>query len=191
MTFWCVGRNYSEHAKELGNPLPTQPLIFAKSEGTLQKGQELLIPEFVKSFHHELEIVLLLGNDLEFSHWTLGLDFTDRETQNHLKSKGEPWELCKAFKGSSALGPWQKLESADELQSFQFQLFVNEQLRQTGWVRDMIFPPLKLLSYLKKHFPLQAGDAVFTGTPSGVAALKSGDRVKAQSGELTVPWSLR
>jgi 2-keto-4-pentenoate hydratase/2-oxohepta-3-ene-1,7-dioic acid hydratase in catechol pathway len=191
MTFWCVGRNYSEHAKELGNTIPDRPLIFSKSRGTLQKNSELVIDPHVQSFHHELEIVLLLNKDLEISHWTLGLDFTDRTTQNELKSKGEPWELCKSFKGSTALGPWQKLANLDDLNSFQFQLEVNDQIRQRGHVKDMIFPPLILLSYLKKHFPMEAGDAVFTGTPAGVAALKSGDRVKAQSGELTVLWTLR
>lgn len=191
MTFWCVGRNYSDHAKELGNDIPSRPLIFSKSSGTLQKSSELFIDSSVLSFHHEIEIVLRLDNNLNASHWTLGLDFTDRATQNELKNKGEPWELCKSFKGSTALGPWQKLTDIDHLNSFQFQLEVNGQIKQKGQVKDMIFPPLILLSYLKKHFPLEPGDAVFTGTPSGVAALKSGDRVKAQSGELTVLWTLR
>lgn len=191
MTFWCVGRNYSEHAKELGNALPEQPLIFAKSAGTLQKSSELFISESVQSFHYELELVLLLDQNLEASHWTLGLDFTDRTTQNQLKSKGEPWELAKSFKGSTALGPWQKLQNLNQLNSFQFQLEVNGEIKQKASVSDMIFSPLILLNYLKKHFPLQGGDAIFTGTPSGVGPLKSGDRVKAQSGELTVLWSLR
>lgn len=191
MTFWCVGRNYSEHAKELGNEIPARPLIFSKSSGTLQKNSALTIDATVKSFHHELEIVLLLNKDLEASHWTLGLDFTDRTTQNELKNKGEPWELCKSFKGSTALGPWQNLAHLNDLNSFQFHLEVNNQVRQKGHVKDMIFSPLILLNYLKKHFPLEPGDAVFTGTPSGVGELKSGDRVKAQSGELTVLWTLR
>ncbi len=189
--FWCVGRNYKDHTLELNNPIPKKPLIFLKSGACEQQGPQILLSPHCQDVHHEIEIVLLLNKDLKPSHWTLGLDLTDRKTQTELKSKGEPWELCKSFKGSAVLGPWQKLNHLDELENRKFHLEVNEVIRQTGHSKDMIFPFDGLLNYLQTHFPLQENDAVFTGTPAGVGPLVAGDRVKAQSGELTVTWTVR
>jgi fumarylpyruvate hydrolase len=189
--FWCVGRNYKDHALELNNPIPSKPLIFLKSGACVQQGPQILLSPHCQDVHHEIEIVLLLNKDLKPSHWTLGLDLTDRKTQSELKAKGEPWELCKSFKGSAVLGPWQKINSLQEVENREFKLEVNDVCRQTGNTKDMIFSFHGLLNYLQNHFPLVENDAVFTGTPAGVGPLLSGDRVKAQSGELTVPWTVR
>jgi len=189
--YWCIGRNFSEHAHELGNPVPEKPLIFLKSGGCLQSGPELTFPDFCNEVHHELEIVVLLGAQLEPTHWTLGLDLTERRLQNELKQLGQPWELCKSFKGAVALGPWQPLASVQALETMEFTLAVNGQVRQSGRAENMIFPFPKLLQYLSTRFPIAAGDAIFTGTPSGVGPLKSGDKLTAQCGQLTVNWSVR
>jgi fumarylpyruvate hydrolase len=189
--FWCVGRNYAEHAKELGNSVPSEPLIFSKSAACQNSTQEIFWPSFCGDIHHEIEIVLLLGSDLRISHWTLGLDLTDRSAQNRLKSLGSPWELAKSFQGSAVLGPWQKWTDFDFLKDKEFTLSVNEEIRQRGQMQHMIFKPQDLLEYIGKRFPLVAGDAVFTGTPSGVGPLKSKDRVKAQMAELTLTWTVR
>lgn len=189
--FWCVGRNYSEHAKELGNAVPDKPLIFLKSGASLQQGSEISFPSYCQDIHHELEIVVLLGKDLKPTHWTLGLDLTERTIQSELKKQGQPWELAKTFKGAAVLGPWQPLESAKNLESMEFRLDVNGTSRQVGHTRDMIFSFPVLMEYLTARFPVSEGDAVFTGTPSGVGPLKSGDKLVASSGQLTVNWSVR
>jgi 2-keto-4-pentenoate hydratase/2-oxohepta-3-ene-1,7-dioic acid hydratase in catechol pathway len=189
--FWCVGRNYRDHAIELNNPVPSKPLIFLKSGACEQVGPQILLSPHCQDVHHELEIVLLLNKELKPSHWTLGLDLTDRKTQSELKSKGEPWELCKSFKGSAVLGPWQKLHKMQDIENREFKLEINEVPKQIGNTKDMIFPFGGLLNYLQTHFPLSENDAVFTGTPAGVGPLVAGDRVKAQSGELTVTWTVR
>lgn len=189
--FWCVGRNYVEHAKELGNPLPSEPLIFSKSGACLQTGPEIVLSKFCKSVHHELEVVLLLGHKLQITHWTLGLDLTDRVQQTILKKSGSPWELAKSFHGSAVLGPWQKWTGSATLENTPFTLKVNQDLRQVGQMKDMIFKPEFLVNYLQERFPLIENDAIFTGTPSGVGPLQTGDQVIAQCGELTLEWSVR
>jgi len=190
--YWCVGRNYSEHAQELGNAIPEKPLIFLKSGRSYQSGPELNFPSFCQEVHHELEVVLLLGKNLQPTHWTLGLDLTERKIQNELKAKGHPWELSKTFPGATVLGPWQKLTSLETLQSLEFSLEVNGKTQQKGQVSQMVFSIPELLSYITGHFPVGEGDAIFTGTPSGVGPLKSGDRLLAKSSsQLTVEWSIR
>lgn len=189
--FWCVGRNYVEHAKELNNPIPQAPLIFSKSAACLQTSKELSWPETCRDIHHEIEIVLLLGKDLSITHWTLGLDLTDREAQNELKKTGSPWELAKSFQGSAVLGPWQPWPGYEAMKNREFSLEVNHELRQKGQMKYMIFQPQELLNYLRKRFPIVENDALFTGTPSGVGPLKSGDQLIARSGELTLEWSVR
>lgn len=188
--YWCIGRNFSEHARELGNPIPEKPLIFLKSGDCLQQGPELVFPDFCNEVHHELEVVLYLGAKLIPTYWTLGLDLTERKIQNELKQLGQPWELAKSFKGAVALGPWQAITS-DTLSNLEFSLEVNGLPRQNGRLCDHIFPYPKLIEYLAARFPVSEGDALFTGTPSGVGRLKSRDKLVARAGQLTVEWSIR
>ena len=189
--YWCIGRNFSEHAAELGNPVPEKPLIFLKSGGCLQAGPELSFPDFCNEVHHELEIVLLLGENLIPTHWTLGLDLTERKIQNELKQMGQPWELCKSFKGAVALAPWEKLAQLQDIENLEFTLSINGMLKQRGSVANMIFKFDKLIQYLNDRFPIAPGDAIFTGTPSGVGPLKSGDILDASAGTLKIQWKIK
>jgi acylpyruvate hydrolase len=189
--FWCIGRNFSDHAVELGNPVPEKPLIFLKSGGCVQMGPELSFPSFCSEVHHELEIVLLLGKDLAPTHWTLGLDLTERKIQNELKQMGQPWELAKSFKGAVTLGPWQTLTDIKTLDTLEFSLEINGIQRQHGFVAHMIFNFDKLIQYLNDRFPLSPGDALFTGTPAGVGPLKSGDILVATAGDLKIQWNIK
>lgn len=189
--FWCVGRNFSDHAAELGNPVPEKPLIFLKSGGCLQPTPELSFPSFCDEIHHEIEIVLFMGKDLIPSHWTLGLDLTERKIQNELKQMGQPWELCKSFIGAAALGPWQELTDLAQLENLEFTLSINGVQKQRGLASNMIFKFDKLIQYLKDHFPLAPGDAIFTGSPAGVGPLKSGDLLDAAADSFKTQWKIK
>lgn len=189
--FWCVGRNFSDHAAELGNPVPEKPLIFLKSGGCLQTTAELSFPTFCDEVHHEIEIVLLLGENLIPTHWTLGLDLTERKIQNELKQMGQPWELCKSFTGAAALGPWQEVTDLSKLENLEFTLSINGLQKQRGLASDMIFKFDKLIQYLNEHFPLAPGDAIFTGSPSGVGPLRSKDSLKATADSLIIHWKIK
>lgn len=189
--YWCIGRNFYDHAVELGNRVPEKPLIFLKSGGCLQTGPELIFPPFCSQIHHELEIVLFLGNSLVPSHWTLGLDLTERKIQNELKQMGQPWELSKSFKGAVALGPWQTFTNINDYSSLEFTLQINGIQKQRGGIAQMIFGFDKLIHYLNDRFPVAPGDAVFTGTPAGVGPIKSGDVLDATAGTLQVQWKVK
>lgn len=189
--FWCIGRNFSDHATELGNPIPEKPLIFLKSAGCVQPGPELSFPSFCYEIHHELEIVLFLGEGLKPTHWTLGLDLTERRIQNELKQMGQPWELSKSFKGAAALGTWNPITDLKELDTLEFSLNVNGYQKQHGSVTQMIFKFEKLIQYLAERFPVAPGDAIFTGTPSGVGPLKSGDVLEGTAGNFKVQWKIK
>lgn len=188
--YWCIGRNFKDHASELGNPVPEKPLIFLKSGGCLQEGETLKFPPFCNEVHHELEVVLLLGEGLKPTHWTLGLDLTERRIQNELKQLGQPWELCKSFKGAAVLGPWQQLTSLRELDSLEFYLKLNGREVQHGRINEMIFNFERLIQYLSDRFPVVPGDGIFTGTPSGVGPLHSGDILEAVAGSLQIQWKI-
>ena len=167
------------------------PLIFLKSGGCLQSGQELTFPAFCDEVHHELELVLLLGEKLNPKYWTLGLDLTERKIQKELKQMGQPWELSKSFKGAAALGPWQSLKNIQELNEMEFTLNVNGIQKQHGYASKMIFSFDKLIKYLDERFPIRPGDAIFTGTPAGVGVLKPGDVLDAEAGPLKVQWKVK
>lgn len=189
--YWCIGRNFSDHAAELGNPVPEKPLIFLKSGGCLQPGPDLSFPPFCHEVHHELEIVLLLGEGLKPTHWTLGLDLTERKIQNELKQMGQPWELAKSFKGAVALGTWNPIQNMEDLNNLEFTLVINGFQKQQGSATQMIFKFDRLIQYLSERFPVAPGDAVFTGTPSGVGPLKSGDVLDASAGDFKVRWKIK
>jgi acylpyruvate hydrolase len=190
MTFWCVGRNYRDHAKELNNPIPVKPLIFIKPEGALSATPELQLPGDCGEIHHECELAVKLGEGLKPSGLALALDLTARTVQDELKKKGEPWTLAKAFIGSCPMSA--EIPFPADFTDLQFQFFKNSQLVQKGSVSDMIFSLPVLVEYLRKHFPILPGDWILTGTPAGVGPLKSGDQLKAQiPGKLEVSWVVR
>lgn len=200
MKIICIGRNYAEHAKELKNEIPTEPVFFMKPDTALLKEEDFYMPDFTKDLHHEIELVLKitkLGKHIEeqFAHKYyddigLGIDFTARDLQAKAKEKGLPWEKAKAFDNSAPIGkfiPKKDLDSGN----IQFELKVNGETRQIGNSKDLIFSFDKIISYVSKFVTLKVGDLIYTGTPEGVGAVKIGDHleglINGQSGlKLTV-----
>lgn len=193
---WAVGRNYEEHAKELGNAPSTAgspPLIFLKSAGTVvANSREVTLPSWSTDIHHEVEIALRLklasDGQIEVDAFTIALDLTARDAQTQLKKNGQPWTLAKSFKDSCPLGDWvsaAKLGRTNDevlkgLRNLEFTLKVNDQERQHGFTRDMVHQVESLLNYVGERFPVQNGDLLLTGTPAGVAAVKPGDQAIAE-----------
>ena len=179
---YCVGRNFEGHAKELSNKVPTSPLIFQKSNSTINLTNKIEVPK-KKTIEHELEVVVLIGKSGSaktheeaqsfISGFSVGLDLTDRELQSDLKKKGLPWFAAKSFKGSAVLDKNFKPECPKE-----FYLNVNQKLKQEGSLKDMIFSFEDIILHISKIVEFKKGDIVFTGTPEGVGPLKSGDEVE-------------
>lgn len=185
-SIYCIGRSYAEHAVELNNPVPQEPVIFLKSAASLRGMADqgrIAFPD--ETFHHEAEVVLVIGKSVtceedcswnSVSHVALGLDLTRREVQQHLKEKGLPWTTAKSFLGSAVLSPLVPVESVKNKSGILFQLTVNDELRQDGDTSMMLFKVEVLLKALLKLHPLEKGDVIYTGTPRGVGPLKAGDR---------------
>jgi 2-keto-4-pentenoate hydratase/2-oxohepta-3-ene-1,7-dioic acid hydratase in catechol pathway len=188
MKILCVGRNYSEHAKELGNAVPENPVIFSKPDTALLKnGEPFYIPSFSNDVHHEIELVIKInkvGKKIQekfarnyFSEIGLGIDFTARDKQNELKAKGLPWELAKAFDGSAPIGNFINIENID-LNNIDFSLKKNGQLVQQGNTSQMIFSFEQIVSFVSQYFTLKVGDLIYTGTPAGVGQVNIGDKLE-------------
>ena len=176
---WCVGRNYTEHAKEMQTAVPNSPLFFLKSGSCLNYGTVIELPTWSKNVHHELELAFLIDENLSFSHISLALDLTARDAQDSAKKLGQPWTLSKSFKGSCPIGSWINLSDITSLNSLSFTLSINDIPKQSGMAMQMIFKPDFLLNEAKKFFPVVKHDILLTGTPSGVGPLTPGDRVSA------------
>jgi 2-keto-4-pentenoate hydratase/2-oxohepta-3-ene-1,7-dioic acid hydratase in catechol pathway len=175
---WCVGRNYAEHAKELGSEIPRKPVIFLKpASSVLLSGGTLRLPPDSRRVDHEVELVVARAADGSLRA-AVGIDFTARDIQQELKEKGLPWTLAKGRPGFAALGPFVSARLPAALT-----LAVNGAIRQEGRTSDMIFPAPALLDYLDATYGLLPGDIVFTGTPSGVGPVAAGDRVEAALGD--------
>ena len=190
---FCVGRNYAEHAKELGNLMPapsSTPIIFMKPVTSLVQGDTLVLPKDLGAVHHEMELVLQLGRggsaipeSAALAHVaaaSLGLDLTLRDEQARLKQAGSPWELAKAFDGAAALGSFTSAGGLD-LQALDMRCTVNGVLRQQGNTRDMLYPVATIISFLSRRWRLLPGDLIYTGTPAGVGPLVPGDRIEISS----------
>jgi 2-keto-4-pentenoate hydratase/2-oxohepta-3-ene-1,7-dioic acid hydratase in catechol pathway len=173
-TIWCVGRNYAEHAKELGDAVPSAPMIFLKpASSVLLSGGTLRLPADSKRVDHEVELVVARVADGSLRA-AVGVDFTARDIQAEIKKKGLPWTLAKARPGFAALGAFvpAKLPSA-------LTLSVNGAIRQNGTTADMIFSVEKIFEYLDSNYGPRPGDIVYTGTPPGVGPVAAGDRIEA------------
>ncbi len=179
---WAVGRNYVEHAKELGNESPRgddDPIIFLKAGSSIVPNEgRFKLPKFSSDIHHECEVAFRFGPSLNFEEMTLAIDLTAREVQTKLKSAGHPWTLAKSFKSSCPIGPFVKV--AENPQAIQFILKVNGEIRQRGQTGDMVHTVEKLRLYVIDRFPVVPGDLLLTGTPKGVARLMPGDRLEAE-----------
>ncbi len=200
---FCVGRNYGEHVKEMGNAMPAEtqtPIIFMKPVTSLvHLGTPLKLPRGVGAVHHEMELVLILGQggaDIPASAAlgrvagaTMGLDLTLRDEQARLKQAGAPWELAKAFDNAAALGTFTPASSALDVQALDMLCTVNGAVRQQGNTRDMLHPVASIIAFLSSRWQLLPGDIIYTGTPSGVGPLKPGDRIEISSPALgTFAW---
>lgn len=185
MKIFCIGRNYLEHARELANTVPTEPLVFMKPPtALLLKNRPFKLPKFTKDCHFEGEIVLRVAkkgkavktkNAAEFINGiAFGIDWTARDIQDKLKKQGHPWEIAKGFDGSAVVSEFIPLDGLD-LKNLHFQLRKNGEPVQNGCTADLIFPFESLIMHLSKYFTLQKGDIIFTGTPAGVGPAKIGD----------------
>jgi 2-keto-4-pentenoate hydratase/2-oxohepta-3-ene-1,7-dioic acid hydratase in catechol pathway len=174
---YCFGRTYAKHAKELGNAVPDKPVIFTKTSSSL-RGLEWngAYPQRVldNGLHFEAEIVLQIGDQVDapgmkkVSGVGLGIDFTDRKKQAELKKAGLPWTLAKSFGGGAIVSDLVSLLTLPPWQDWEFEFYLDGQLKQNGRAKDMLFELPYLLDFLHANIPLMPGDYVFTGTPSGV-----------------------
>mmetsp|Transcript_28916 Transcript_28916/g.53125 ORF Transcript_28916/g.53125 Transcript_28916/m.53125 type:complete len:236 (-) Transcript_28916:366-1073(-) len=179
---WCVGRNYVEHAKELGNPVPKptdDPMIFLKAGSGIRNPGCMPLPSWSNEIHPEIELAVEFDSNLNLVNGAVSLDFTARDIQATMKDKRWPWTLAKSFKCSTALGPRFSLEGVN-LTDLQLKLFINGEVRQVGYTSDMIYDISRIRDYVKRHFPVVSGDFILTGTPVGVQIVKPGDRIIAQ-----------
>ena len=188
----CIGRNYAEHAHELNNPVPTEPLLFIKP-GSCAVSVEggFSIPEDRGAVHYEAEIAVLIGKSLSkqpneeevldaISGFAPALDLTLRDVQTELKAKGYPWEIAKSFDGACVLAPFVTRDALEDLADIGIRLSINGHVRQDGNSRDMLNPIVPMIQYMASQFCLQAGDVILTGTPAGVGPLERGDQLQLE-----------
>lgn len=185
----CVGRNYSEHAVELGNAIPEKPLLFLKpTSAYIEEGSPIKIPVGCSSLHHEIELGVVIKTKCTkikpedvMSHvggYCLALDMTARDFQDEAKKKGHPWTLAKGFDTSCPVSPFIPREKIMDPHNIEIWCSVNGVAKQRGLTKDMIFNVPTLLSYISTYFTLEPGDVVLTGTPSGVGPIKVGDVIE-------------
>ncbi|MFW6263503.1 MAG: fumarylacetoacetate hydrolase family protein [Thermotogota bacterium] len=192
---FCVGRNYINHAKELKNQIPESPVVFMKPTSCLvhHDCKYINLSNTRYEVHYESELVIQVGKSGFFKDgdvidgfihgFTLGLDLTLRQLQKQLKEKGLPWEKSKSFDHSSPLGKIIPINSCNELKDFNFDCLINNEKRQHGQVKDMIFSFEEILKEISNYWKLLAGDLIYTGTPEGVGVLKTGDIIRIESQE--------
>ena len=188
----CVGRNYAEHAAELNNPIPTEPLLFIKPGScTVALDESFSIPQDRGAVHFEAEIAVLIGKPLSkkpseeevrdaISGYAPALDLTLRDVQARLKEKGYPWEIAKSFDGACVLAPFVPGDAVEDLSDIGIRLSLNGELRQDGNSRDMLNPIVSMIQHMAGHFTLQPGDVILTGTPVGVGPLSAGDTLELE-----------
>ena len=186
MKIICIGRNYLDHAKELGNKIPTSPLFFLKPDTAIQpKGHPFFIPDFSNNIHFEVELVVKISKngkniDEKFAHKYyneigIGIDFTARDIQEECKKNGLPWERAKGFDGSAQISNEFINKELLILNDINFSLSLNNSIMQRGNSKNMIFSFDQIISYISKYYTLRAGDLIYTGTPSGVGKVERGD----------------
>ncbi len=189
MKIICVGRNYADHAKELKNDLPTEPVLFMKPKtALLLPGKPLFYPEFTDDMHYECELVIRISKNgkhiqEKFAHkyydaMSLGIDFTARDVQRSQQQKGLPWEIAKAFDGSAAVGTFVPLPENGDTGNITFRLDKNGETVQNGNTADLIFSIDKIIAYASQYFTFNIGDLLFTGTPAGVGPVITNDKLE-------------
>ena len=186
MKIICIGRNYTKHIEELQNERPEEPVVFMKPDSAvLLKQHPFVIPEFSDDIHHEIELIVRINKvgkyiETKFAHKyydeiSVGLDFTARDLQQKLQSKGLPWEKAKGFDGSAVIGDFMSKKIFSSLESINFELTNNGKTVQKGNSSLMLWKIDEIISYVSQYFTLKIGDIIFTGTPDGVDAVKPND----------------
>ena len=189
MKLICIGRNYVEHIEELQNERPKEPVIFLKPDtAILLKKQPFFIPDFSNDVHHEVEVLVKINRigkhiDQKFAHKYydeigLGIDFTARDLQADLKSKGLPWEKAKCFDGSAVIGNWINKKEIPNIDNIAFSLKKNDKIVQNGNTSHMLWKIDEIIEYVSKFFTLKIGDVIFTGTPAGVDRVLANDKLE-------------
>ncbi|MEN8790428.1 MAG: fumarylacetoacetate hydrolase family protein [Flavobacteriaceae bacterium] len=190
MKIICIGRNYTEHIEELQNERPEEPVVFIKPDSAvLPKEQDFYIPDFSNEVHYELEVLVKIkkvGKHIEpkfasnyYDEIGLGIDFTARDLQTILKSKGLPWEKAKGFDGSAVIGRWVPKTKYKDINHIDFTLYKNGEVVQAGNTSLMLWKIDEIVSYVSKYFMLKKGDVIFTGTPAGVGKIQANDYLSA------------
>ena len=189
MKIICIGRNYAEHAKELGNDIPDEPVIFMKPKNALLQGYTpFYYPEFTNELHYECELVLRVCKNGKFiteqqapqyyNAISVGIDFTARDIQDDHKKRGLPWEKAKAFDNSAILGKLIDIKPGFKTNGIKFSLKMNGEVVQSGNSDDMIFSFDSIISHISNYFSLNIGDLIYTGTPAGVGECSVGDELE-------------
>lgn len=184
----CIGRNYAEHAKELGNEVPAKPVLFLKpASAVIYSGEDIIHPTYGDDLHHEIELVLLIGSDVKnaspeksenaIAGFGVGLDMTLRDVQSKLKSKGHPWTLAKCFDTSAVISDFILKDDYKLSLNEKITLSVNGVVKQEDTLSSMVFNPAKIVEYVSSVMTLEKGDLIFTGTPAGVSKINRGDKL--------------
>ncbi len=191
MKIIAIGRNYMDHAKELNNPVPKEPIFFLMPDSALlRNNQPFFYPDFSTDIHYEVEIVVKLnrlGKNVAakfahryYSEIAIGIDFTARDLQKRCKEKGLPWEISKSFDGAAPVSEFISLNKlGGEMNNINFRLELNRKVVQQGNTGDMIFKVDQLIEHVTQFMTIKIGDILFTGTPAGVGPVKIGDRLTA------------
>jgi acylpyruvate hydrolase len=191
----CVGRNYAEHAKELGNEVPDKPVLFLKPASALiYSNGEIIHPDYGNELHHEVELVLLIGETIKNLNeaqsekaiigYGVGLDMTLRDVQDGLKKKGHPWTLAKCFDTSAVISDFVLKKDYQLKSDNKLELKVNGVIKQSDSLKSMIFNPAEIVEYISSVMTLEKGDLIFTGTPAGVSRVNTGDKLEAKLGDV-------
>src|SRR6476469_7002229 len=189
MKIIAIGRNYSEHAKELNNPVPEKPVIFLKPDtAVLKNNNPFYYPDFSKEIHYEIEFFIKISKEgkhiaAKFAHkyyeeLTVGIDFTARDIQSDLKAKGLPWELAKASDNSAAIGSFLSKTEFENIDNLNFSLLIDGETKQNGNTGAMLFSINEIISFTSQYFTLKKGDLIFTGTPAGVGKINIGNQLQ-------------
>ncbi len=186
----CVGRNYADHAKEMGNEVPEFPLIFLKPTSTLvYNGDAIVHPSYSEEMHHEVELVLLIGKEVKNATdeeaenaiigYSVGLDMTLRDLQNQFRKEGTPWTLAKGFDTCAVISDFISKDDYQLIGNETIFLYKNGNIQQSSSVNKMIFSPKEIVKYISERMTLEPGDLIYTGTPEGVSKVERGDILKS------------
>jgi 5-carboxymethyl-2-hydroxymuconate isomerase len=187
----CVGRNYAEHAQELGNEIPEFPLVFIKpSSAVIYNSDDIVIPKFSNEVHHEAELLLLIGKKIKNATieeseeaviaFGVGLDMTARDVQDQLKKKGHPWTISKCFDTSAVLSEFVSKENYNLKGNEVITLKINGEIKQNSSIDKMIFNWKELVKFISHEMTLEEGDIIFTGTPKGVGRVLKDDVIETE-----------